>query len=118
MSTTGTSSTKCSNCGAELPNREEVRTPCPYCGSKVRTFTENVHEFLHTSEIVSWEHIREFYEKNPGIRMLVIILTILTIFVGSIFKGIFGFAVGIYLGIAIYLLSPDAVTKVREITKG
>lgn len=114
--TTESSSVICSNCGTKLPNHEQIQNSYPSCGHTERTFIKNVQETIHISDKAV--RIKEFYETNPRIHTLVIALTILGPVLGLYFQGIFGFAIGIYLGIAIYLLGPDAVTKVREITGG
>lgn len=120
MSTTGSSSVICADCKTELPNHEQVRNPCPKCGSTTRTFIENVHETIHISTQVSRVRIRtrEFYKNNYRIHTIIIVLMILELVLGFLIKGITGLVISIFLSIATYILGPYAVTKVREITKG
>ena len=60
----------------------------------------------------------KFYKENPVIGVVPLVITLLGTVLSSFFHGIFGSAIRIYIYIAIYLLTPDIVNKVRKITKG
>jgi len=60
----------------------------------------------------------KFYKENPVIGVVLLVITLLETVLSSFFHEIFGSAISIYIYIAIYLLTPDIVNKVRKITKG
>ncbi len=60
---------------------------------------------------------REFYEKNPKIKFVVLTIAVLSPFLGLLVSGVVGLTIGLLLSLISYLLSPRAVTKIREIQR-
>lgn len=114
-----TSKVRCSECGRELQEDTTAhRKPCPTCGSTRRTFEERLTETVTASVSLSWEHRREFYEKNPKLWWTALGLTLGASLLGIGLFGLLGGIAGIALGWIGYFLGPKAVIKVREITRG
>ncbi len=107
---------KCADCGTVL-NLENPPRTCPKCGSEAQVVELRATDPLPVSmrEKVSLTTIREFYEKNHAVLWAVIAITIISPFLGLVLIGWVGVIVGLILGVASFLLSPFAVTKVREI---
>ena len=106
---------RCLHCGNLLPASH--KGPCPNCGKEGKA----VNLILEEPPIVvsdSWQSTREFYESNPLAKWAVILITILSPFIGLFLTGWIGFFVGFVLGVLSYLIGPRAVTKVREIRQG
>ena len=65
-----------------------------------------------------WQHIHEYYERNPIFLPIVIFITIGSPFLGLILAGWLGVTAGLAIGLITFLLGLRAVTKVREIREG
>ena len=113
--TESTITAKCSHCGESLP--PDHKGQCPKCGEEDKAINVIVKETLSISESVTFESVREFYEKNPVAKWAVILITIVSSSVGLFLNGFVGVLVGLALGIFSYLIGPKAVTKVREIRR-
>jgi uncharacterized membrane protein YjjP (DUF1212 family) len=73
---------------------------------------------MHAHESFSWQHIHEYYERHPKLLPIVLVITIGSPFLGLIFAGWLGVAVGLVVGLVAFFLGLRAVTKVREIREG
>jgi hypothetical protein len=110
------SSSKCAHCGRELP--EDHSGPCPSCGKTGRILTEVVNDRIGISDSVEYTSIREYYEKNVWLIVIVIAITV--------FSSLIGFVIGVFLGVTArlalgalsFILSPKALMKIKEITHG
>ncbi len=103
--------TKCLYCNNPLPpNHKGV---CPKCGGKGRAHKITIRETLSLSE--NLQTIREFYEKNPAIKGVIVLIIIISPLIGLLLANLIGALVGLTLGIISYFISPRATTKVREI---
>ncbi len=107
---------KCSHCG--IPLSVSHSGPCPKCGKEGRSINESIVEGVGLSDSLSWKTTREFYEKDYWALAAVIIITILSPFIGLFLAGIPGALVGLFLGGIAYYIGPTAITKVREIRTG
>jgi len=87
---------------------------CPKCGKEVKGFNIIAvrNEEIQINE--SFNRIREFYEENPKIKLLVNVIEVAAIILGLILHGWLGAIVGLIFDILLHRLTPHAVTKVRE----
>jgi hypothetical protein len=106
---------KCSRCDSTLPL--DHSGPCPVCGGTRKTHDVHLVGTLHFEGSVRWQHIREYYEKHPIPLVVVILVTVGSPFLGLVFAGWVGVAVGLLIGVIAFVVSFRAVTKVREIRK-
>jgi len=67
---------------------------------------------------LAWETRHEFLQTNKKVKAVVVVLTVVSPFLGLILGSTLGLVVGLVVSAIIYFLSPYAVTRVREITKG
>ena len=65
-----------------------------------------------------WQTRREFYEKNPKILIAVILITVISSFLGLFLGGPVGVVIGLALGTITFFISPRAITKVVEKNHG
>lgn len=96
-------------------------------GSEIRSATDqvgsNVIVQLTGSEVrtetgrLSWEKVREYWEKRPLPLFLVALLTLGSPFLGLFLAGWAGVVVGLALSIVAFAGGLFAVTRVREITR-
>ena len=107
----------CNHCGASVdPSRDE---PCPHCGQDAgKRISASITDQLSTSDSVSWERRREFWEVNWPWLVLVGIISIASPFVGLVIAGVPGVIVGVIIGVVEFVVGIYAVGKVREITRG
>ena len=105
----------CVNCGCDRSN-DGLET-CPICGLKGRIIDFKVGEGVGARNKLSSETIRTFYEKNLWLLMLIGPISLFGPFLGVVLMGWCGVFVGVALGIISFVVSPWAVTKVREIVK-
>ena len=107
---------KCADCGQEL---EPENSPqyCPECGSEAKKIAIHAHDTLaiDVKESIKLTTIREFYEKNHKALVVVLLITIISPFIGLFFIGPVGAIVGFFLGLASFIVGPQAIVKVREI---
>ena len=73
---------------------------------------------IRISDNVHWQTTHEFYEKNHGALLALILLSVASPFIGLFLAGWWGIMAGLLLGAVSYVLGPKAVTKVREIRSG
>jgi len=91
---------------------------CPNCENSNKTVKIEAYETVTVTDHFSWQTIREYYEKNSVANVAVILITLVSAIVGVFVTGVWGILLGLILGLIGYVLSPLAVTKVREIRKG
>jgi hypothetical protein len=65
-----------------------------------------------------WQHIREYYEKNPAKLALVVVLTFGSLPLLALLSGLAGLVLGLVVSCITFFLGLRAVTKVREIREG
>jgi len=106
----------CRSCGESVPVTHTGA--CPHCG-KEEGWVHNLEcqDILGFKDSLSGERRREFFEKNPKILMVVIILTFVSATLGVILTGIIGVLIGLIIGGILYFLGPYAMAKVREIER-
>ena len=75
-----------------------------------------MNEVITISE--SWQRLRKFYKKNPKILIAVILITVISPFLGLFLGRPVGVVIGLALGTVIYFIGPRAKTPVVEITRG
>ncbi|MCF6153180.1 MAG: hypothetical protein E3K38_13000 [Candidatus Kuenenia stuttgartiensis] len=114
--TTVTQGFRCANCLASLPHNHTG--PCPKCGKEGREIGVVASESIEVLDSTRWQTRREYYQKNPGIRAIVIAITVLAPFLGLFFVGWAGVAVGLVFGGITDWISPWAATKIIEISRG
>ena len=64
---------------------------------------------------LSIKTLKEHYEKNPKMLFLVIVITVVSPFIGLFLTGVSGLIIGIVVGLISFYLGFYAMTKVREI---
>ena len=106
----------CKWCGTSIPPTH--MGPCPKCGKKGKKITAEVKKTIGLNTSLNWKCRREFYDKNPKIKWLIIAITIGSSFIGLIFSGPVGVIIGLLVGGFLNFIVPPAVTKVREIERG
>jgi len=92
--------------------------PCPICGDIRKTPDVHFDATLNFKGSMQWQHVREYYEKHPLSLAVVIALTVGSSFLGLVLTGWVGVALGLLIGLIVFLIGPRASTKVREIRKG
>ncbi len=58
-----------------------------------------------------------FFEENPKVKILIVVITFGSPLLGFFIDGFFGAAIGLCFGVVSYWLSPFAVIKVKEIQR-
>jgi hypothetical protein len=106
----------CKDCNAELPVSHSGS--CPECGGLNKIVKVSLIAKVVLSAAVNWEKRVEYWERNPRILTVVIVLSILSPFIGLYIIGIPGALIGLTISVLLLFLSLKAVTKVREVTKG
>jgi len=107
---------ECRYCNTPLP--VDHKGPCPNCGKIGKNISVELHETISVTESLSWEKRKEFWEKNSKMMVLIWSITLISPILGWFITGAIGIIIGLILGIAVNLLGPYAVTKVREIERG
>lgn len=92
--------------------------PCPKCGKEGKNIVAEINETVVLRDSLNWKRQREFYEKNPKIKWLIITIILCSSLIGLIFSVVIGIVIGLFLGILSYWLGPYAITKVRETEQG
>jgi len=77
-----------------------------------------LNEVITISDSMRWQTRREFYEKNPKILIAVILITVISSFLGLFLGGPVGVVIGLALGTITFFISPRAITKVVEKNHG
>jgi hypothetical protein len=116
MNDTEKSTAFCKDCNTEL--QVSHSGPCPKCGGLNKIVKVNLIAKVLFSATVNWEKRVEYLEKNPRILTVVIVLSILSPFIGLFVVGIPGVLIGLTISVILLFLGLKAVTKVREVTKG
>ena len=116
MSSSPVRSLKCSSCGHVLPL--DHSGTCPRCGDVRKTCDIHLDGTLSFKGTLHWQSMREYYEKHPVQLAVMIVLTIVSSFLGLVLTGWIGVAVGLLIGVIAYLIGPLASTKVREVRSG
>ena len=116
MKEDGKETATCKWCGTSLSPTHTG--PCPKCGKEGKIIAVEINKTIEFKGSLNWERQREFFEKNPKIKWLIIAITLGYPILGSILSGLVGLITGLFLGLLSYLLGPLAVTKVREIERG
>lgn len=107
---------RCKHCGRFIS--ETHSGPCPACGKTGKTITVDVCDSVKVSDSVRYTSIHEYYERNAGVFVIAIIVTVASSFLGLFLVGLAGVFAGLALGAISFFLGPKAATKVREITHG
>lgn len=68
-----------------------------------------------SSGLIDLETRREYYQKNPKILAVVILITLISPFIGFFLTGPLGIIIGLMIGLLTYLIGPRASTKIIEI---
>ncbi len=105
---------KCLQCGRHL-SLQRVG-PCPNCGSMDRSIAVHDKAVIAAEEGVSLTTLREYWERNKLLLLVVVIITIGSPFLGLVLAGWTGVGVGLVLSLCSLVTGFFAVTKVREIT--
>lgn len=109
--------TICKNCGALLKNNDVG--PCPNCGEKGRMISAAVEGHMPAcSGSLGWKHTKEYYEKNRGSQIIVLLFSTLSPLVGLFLAGVPGVILGFIFSFLTYYFGAKAIIKIREITKG
>ncbi len=116
MNTNTKMTATCKYCGTYLSLSHTG--PCPKCGKERKNIVVEINETVVLRDSLNWKRQREFYEKNPKIKWLIIVITLCSSLFGLIFSVVIGIIIGLSLGLLSYWLGPFAVTKVREIERG
>jgi hypothetical protein len=106
----------CKWCGAVLESTHVG--PCPKCGKEGKDVKVLLHTVVTAKSSLSWEKRREYFESNKLNRNILIILTVISPFIGLVVKGLIGFFIGFAVSILLFFLGPYALMKVREIERG
>ncbi|RLI01199.1 hypothetical protein DRO38_05440 [Candidatus Bathyarchaeota archaeon] len=106
----------CTHCGTPLS--KDHAGPCPSCGKEGREIIAIINEVITISDSMRWQTRREFYEKNPKILIAVILITVISSFLGLFLGGPVGVVIGLALGTITFFISPRAFTKVVEKNHG
>ncbi len=109
------SSTYCNGCKKQLVSNSQA--PCPYCGSLKKDQRVEVEELVLVSDAggVLLKTRKEYYNENPILKWIVIIITLVAVFIGAVGGGLVGLIFGLILGIISYFLSPFVREKIIEI---
>ena len=107
----------CKVCGKEIKEQDTI---CPHCNSDLSKRGKLIKLRLPQAGLgltghLSIKTIKERYEKNPKILSLVIVITIISPFIGLFLTGVLGLIIGIVVGLIAFYLGFYARTKVREI---
>ncbi len=116
MTDTTESTAYCKNCNIELPVSRSG--PCPECGGESKLIKVNMIAKIRFSANLSWEKRREYWERKPKLLLIMIVLSVLAPFVGMFVFGFPGVLIGLFISVLLYVISPRAIVKVKEITKG
>ncbi len=106
----------CRYCGIELS--ENHNGPCPSCGKTGRHISISVKETINVKSLSSWERRRELMRTQPGLHLVIIVISLAAPFLGLVFSGWIGVIVGLLIGVLLYFLGPKALIKIREIERG
>ena len=107
--------TKCSGCGEPLPYNSNQ--PCPKCGDTRKTYSAIINEAVHVSESLGWQHIHEYYERNPILLPTVFVITIGSPFLGLILAGWSGVAVGLVIGLVAFFSDSEQLRRFAKFGK-
>jgi len=108
----------CRACSKEIRKEDTV---CPHCGSDLRKVGKRkdikctFKERIVLKDTVSIKTTKEFYETNPTVKFLAIVISVISPCIGLFIAGISGIVIGLIVSVIVYYLSPYAVMKVREI---
>ncbi len=107
----------CKACGGELPVGH--KGACSHCGEDagINMIIPVGPARFGLAAHAPTATIREFYEKNSKYFWLVNGLSVVAVVVGLGWFGLVGIVLAVAASVALYFLSPKAITKVREITK-
>jgi hypothetical protein len=102
----------CSYCGTTLTNSHS--DPCPACGKVGKKYTIDLSGGSVSSGSVDIITTKTFYQKTPVAHFFVILLIVISPFIGFFLIGFSGVIVGLILGAVSYFLGPQALTKIIE----
>lgn len=103
----------CKHCNTQL--KIEHIGPCPSCGKEGRQINYIVEGGSKSSCSVDLETQREYYQKNRKILAVVILITLISPFIGFFLTGPLGIIIGLSIGLLAYIIGPWASTKIIEI---
>lgn len=106
----------CKHCGSMWD--EDDHGTCSNCGKEGRKIIKKVEGRVNFVSSLGWLHTKEFYEKDKSALIIVLLIPIVSSFVGYFFGGAQGVIIGLGLSIIGILLGLKAITKVREIKHG
>lgn len=102
----------CKHCGFTLT--DDHSGPCPSCGKIGKVTSVIASGGVVIGGSASVQTIRTVYQKNKAAFAILIVITIISPFVGLFLIGIPGILVGLILSAISYFLGPKAVTKIIE----
>lgn len=101
---------KCATCGQFVSPKD---SQCPHCGSMDRDI--RISEKAPLAEAIGVTTLQERFERNRGLFVVLIAITVLSPFGGLVLGGWKGVALGLVLSIASLVIGFFAFVKVREI---
>jgi hypothetical protein len=116
MGETNLDEISCKHCGYVRDDQDSG--PCPNCGKTGRLIKVSISESIGFSGSLSWKHTKEYYEKNRGAQIIVILIAIISPFIGLVFAGFIGVVIGLLFSLLSYSFGANAIIKVREIARG
>ena len=108
----------CKACGTKLPiNHQGACSECGKDAGANKFVSVGTGQYRVVGLPVTVLTTREFYEKNPKYFWLFKGLSVVAVVVGLGWLGLAGIVLAVAASVALYFLSPKAITKVREVTK-
>lgn len=107
----------CKHCG--YVRTDKITGPCPNCGKTGRLIKASIeNDGITMSGSLGWKHTKEYYEKHRTSQIIVILIAVMSPFIGLFLAGFHGIILGGLLSILSYFFGAKAITKVREISRG
>jgi hypothetical protein len=109
-------SARCTHCWEQLSPTHEG--PCPMCGRSGKTVDIGHVDEFEIATSLSWRKQRESFQRKPWLMAFVWATTIASPFVGLLFGGLLGVAIGAGVGVGLLVLGRSAEVTIREIERG
>ncbi len=77
-----------------------------------------MNDRISISGSAQYTSIREYYENNVWLIVIIIAITVFSSLIGFVIGGLLGVIAGLALGALSFVLSPKAIMKIKEITHG
>ena len=85
----------------------------------MRHYTVNIAASgLQMRGSLKWGMTKEYYKKNKPLYWCVLLITVVSPFLGLVVAGMLGVVIGLVVGLLTFVLGLNAVTKVLEIREG